>query len=49
MDMKECNFENRIDDYLLNRMTEENKEMFEIHFFNCPDCFEKIEERKSLI
>jgi len=49
MDMKECNFENRIDDYLLNRMTEEKKEMFEIHFFNCPDCFEKIEERNSLI
>lgn len=49
MDMKECNYENRIDDYLLNRMTEEKKEMFEIHFFNCPDCFEKIEERNSLI
>lgn len=49
MDMKECNFENRIDDYLLNRMTEEKKEMFEIHFFNCPNCFEKIEERNSLI
>ncbi len=47
--MKECNFENRIDDYLLNRMTEEKKEMFEIHFFNCPHGFEKIEERNTLI
>ncbi len=47
--MKECNFENFIDDYLLNRMTEEKKEMFENHYFNCFNCFEKTEERNSLI
>jgi len=49
MDMKECNFENLIDDYLLNRMTEEKKEMFENHYFSCSNCFEKVEERNSLI
>ncbi len=47
--MKECNFENFIDDYLLNRMTEEKKEMFENHYFSCFNCFEKVEERNSLI
>jgi len=49
MDMKECNFENLIDDYLLSRMTEEKKEMFETHYFSCSNCFEKVEERNSLI
>jgi hypothetical protein len=47
--MKECNFEKLIDDYLLNRMTEEKKEMFENHYFSCSNCFEKVEERNSLI
>jgi len=47
--MKECNFENLIDDYLLSRMTEEKKEMFETHYFSCSNCFEKVEERNSLI
>ncbi len=49
MDMKECNYENHIDDYLLNRMTDEKKEMFEIHYFNCLSCFEKVKERNSMI
>jgi len=47
--MKKCKFENHIDDYLLNRMTEEKKEMFENHYFNCSSCFQKVEERNSLI
>ncbi|MFC2161303.1 zf-HC2 domain-containing protein [Acidobacteriota bacterium] len=47
--MKECNFETLIDDYLLNKLSEEKKETFENHYFNCHSCFEKIEERDSLI
>jgi len=47
--MKECNFENLIDDYLFNRMTEEKKEMFENHYFSCSNCFERVEERNDLI
>ena len=49
--MKECNFENEslIDKYLLNKLSEEKKESFENHYFNCPRCFEKVEERNSLI
>jgi hypothetical protein len=49
MDMKECKFENHIDDYLLDKMTEEKKGIFEDHYFNCPSCFEKVKERHSLI
>jgi hypothetical protein len=49
MDMKECNFEKHIDNYLLNRLSEEKKEIFENHYFNCSNCFEKVEERNSLI
>jgi len=49
MDMKKCNYEDNIDDYLLNRLSEEKKEMFESHYFNCSSCFEKVEERNLLI
>lgn len=49
MDMKECKYENLIDEYLLNRLPEEKIEMFENHYFNCSKCFEKIEERNALI
>ena len=47
--MKECNFENLIDNYLLNKLSEEKKGTFENHYFNCHSCFEKVEERNSLI
>jgi hypothetical protein len=47
--MKECNFENLIDNYLLNKLSEEKKETFENHYFNCFSCFEKVEERNFLI
>ena len=49
MKMKECNFEDLIDNYLLNNLSEEKKETFENHYFNCHSCFEKVEERNSLI
>lgn len=47
--MKECNFENQIDNYLLGKMSDEKKGMFEDHYFNCHSCFEKVEARNSLI
>jgi hypothetical protein len=47
--MKKCNNESKIDDYLLNRMSEDERESFEIHYFTCPVCFEKIVERNELI
>lgn len=49
LDMKKCEFEDWIDDYLLNRLDEKKKEKFEEHYFNCLHCFERMEERNELI
>lgn len=43
--MSECYSENRIDDYLLNRMAEAERAGFEEHYFNCPDCFAALQSR----
>ncbi|MEW5900205.1 MAG: hypothetical protein AB1715_01945 [Acidobacteriota bacterium] len=47
--MKNCKFENQIDDYLLNRLEGGSKEQFEEHYFNCQSCFQMMEERDALI
>jgi hypothetical protein len=47
--MKKCNFENLIDDYLFDRLDETQKEKLEEHYFNCPQCFEKMEQTDEMI
>jgi hypothetical protein len=47
--MRKCEFEDLIDDYLLNRLDEDKKKKFEEHYFNCPSCFEKMVERDEVI
>lgn len=47
--MKKCKLENQIDDYLFNRLDETQKEKFEEHYFNCPQCFEKMEQTDEMI
>jgi hypothetical protein len=47
--MKKCNFNNLIDDYLLNKLDGKEKENLEEHYFNCERCFEKIVARDELI
>jgi len=47
--MRKCKFEDLIDNYLLNGLDEEKKKKFEVHYFNCPYCFEKMVERDELI
>lgn len=47
--MKKCNYDDHIDDYLLNKLNEEDKREFEEHYFNCDQCFEKTEARAELI
>jgi len=47
--MKKCNFEDYIDEYLLNRLESKEKENFEEHYFNCDRCFEKMVARDELI
>lgn len=47
--MKKCKCGDYIDDYLLNKLSEEDKKEFEEHYFNCEQCFEKMETRAELI
>jgi hypothetical protein len=42
-------YEDMIDRYLLGRLTEEEKERFERHYFECPDCFRETTERALLV
>ena len=43
------NLEDLIDDYLLNRLNEDEKGKFEELYFNSSHCFEKMLERDELI
>ncbi len=47
--MKKCIFEDLIDDYLFGRLDETQKETFEEHYFNCPQCFEKMKQTDEMI
>ncbi len=47
--MKNCEFKDFIDDYLLSRLGESKEKNFEEHYFNCPCCFKKIVERQEFI
>ena len=47
--MRKCKHEDLIDDYLLNKLSEEKKQEFEAHYFNCRVCFEKTAERDEML
>lgn len=47
--MRKCKHEDQIDDYLLNRLPEMQKEKFEEHYFNCSHCFQRMVEREEII
>ncbi len=47
--MKKCQFEDHIDSYLLNKLEGEDRDIFEEHYFNCPTCFQKMQERDEII
>jgi hypothetical protein len=47
--MRKCKHEDLIDDYLLNKLSEEKKQEFEAHYFNCRFCFEKMAERDEML
>lgn len=44
-----CPAEDRLDDYLLNRLNEADRAAFEEHFFNCDSCFQAMVERDALL
>jgi hypothetical protein len=47
--MKKCQFEDQIDSYLLNKLEGEERDIFEEHYFNCPSCFQKAQQRDEII
>ena len=47
--MSKCQFEDLIDGYLLNKLSERDKEAFEEHYFNCHSCFQKLQDRDIII
>jgi hypothetical protein len=47
--MKLCQTERRVDDYLLDRMDEAERNAFEEHLFNCPSCFAKVSEKAEFL
>lgn len=47
--MKKCRYEDRIDEYLLNRLEGTERDAFEEHYFNCELCFRTLRDRERLI
>jgi hypothetical protein len=47
--MTNCPNERQIDRYLLGRLSEDAARELEIHYFNCPSCFERIRDREVVI
>ncbi|MFQ6082909.1 MAG: hypothetical protein ACE5WD_06080 [Candidatus Aminicenantia bacterium] len=46
--MEKCGFEKFIDLYLLDQLSESQKESFENHYFNCPHCAQELVFREKV-
>jgi hypothetical protein len=47
--MGKCRYEDKIDEYLLDRMKPEEQTDFEEHYFICRSCFAKMSERDEIV
>lgn len=47
--MRVCRYRDRIDDYLLNRLPEDQAAEFEEHYFNCAACFAELTTREEIL
>jgi len=47
--MTSCCYRDDIDEYLLNRLSEEDKAAFEEHYFNCKACFQELKARAEVL
>jgi predicted anti-sigma-YlaC factor YlaD len=47
--MTACYDRDYIDEYLLNRLSEEDKAAFEEHYFNCSSCFRELKARAEVL
>ncbi|MDD8026674.1 MAG: zf-HC2 domain-containing protein [Acidobacteriota bacterium] len=47
--MNNCLFRRRVDDYLLDRMSADDKGRFEEHLFQCGRCFRDVSEHEAVL
>jgi len=47
--MRSCCNSARIDEYLLDRLSPEDKTAFEEHYFNCQACFQELKARAEVV
>ena len=47
--MRNCPSERVIDRYILGRLPEEDTREFELHYFNCLDCYERLRDREDFV
>ena len=38
-----------MDQYILDELSDADKKTFELHFFECDSCFQKLKKREQLI
>ena len=46
---KHRHYEHLIDDYLLGKLRPEDQEEFEEHYFICPHCFAKLDQKSEIV
>ncbi len=46
---KHRHYEHLIDDYLLDKLKPEDQAEFEEHYFICPHCFAKLDEKSEIV
>ena len=47
--MKKCKYEHYIDEYLLDKLRPEDQTEFEEHYFICPHCFAKLDQKSEIV
>lgn len=47
--MKSCKYERWIDSYLLDKLKPEDQAEFEEHYFICPHCFAKLDQKSEIV
>lgn len=47
--MSKCKYQAKIDEYLLGRLSGEEKEAFEKHYYECRECFTEMTMRNEII
>jgi anti-sigma factor RsiW len=46
---KQCHYDHLIDEYLLDKLKPEDQAAFEEHYFICPHCFAKLDQKSEIV